>query len=181
MTDEEFRSFYAETAAPLHAYVSRVAGDEDVAADVVQGAYIRFLRASSQVRDVRARRVYLFRIATNLLRDQFRHEAGLERRARQAAEELQLATDGETTGSDSARGAIGGISIETRLEVRRALFNASARDRELLWLAYVQGMTHREIASVAGIAEESVRVLLLRARRRLAKLLEERGIGPADT
>ena len=52
------------------------------------------------------------------------------------------------------------------------------RERALLWLAYGEGRPHREIAGILDVAELSVRVLLFRARRKLAKILEERGLGP---
>jgi RNA polymerase sigma-70 factor, ECF subfamily len=41
----------------------------------------------------------------------------------------------------------------------------------LLWLAYVEGMSHSEIAKATGLQSMSVRILLLRARRRAAELL----------
>ena len=44
-----------------------------------------------------------------------------------------------------------------------------------LWLAYVEGATHREIASATGLRELSVRVLLARARRKLATLVRQGG------
>jgi RNA polymerase sigma-70 factor (ECF subfamily) len=45
------------------------------------------------------------------------------------------------------------------------------RDRALLWLAYGQGASHREIADVVGVGHASVKPLLFRARRKLAGLL----------
>jgi RNA polymerase sigma-70 factor (ECF subfamily) len=51
------------------------------------------------------------------------------------------------------------------------------QEQSLLWLAYVEGFDHREIAIALQLRERSVRVLLFRARRRLASLLGEQGIG----
>jgi RNA polymerase sigma-70 factor, ECF subfamily len=48
------------------------------------------------------------------------------------------------------------------------------RDRQLLWLAYAEGYSHREIAEVTGLASASIRLLLFRARRKMAALLRER-------
>ena len=175
MTEQEFRRFYDETAAPLHAYLARAGGDASVADDVLQSAYLRFLEAPGRSADVRARRAYLFRIATNLLRDRHRREAGLARRARQAAVEPGRAGPGPDRVVERE-----GVSIEARLEVRNVLDELGARERELLWLAYVVGMDHREIAAIVGVASGSVKVLLLRARRRMAAKLEARGVGPED-
>jgi DNA-directed RNA polymerase specialized sigma24 family protein len=41
-------------------------------------------------------------------------------------------------------------------------------------------MTHREIAAILDVGEASVRVLQLRARRRLALVLQAHGVGPED-
>ena len=45
------------------------------------------------------------------------------------------------------------------------------RERALLWLAYAQGSSHKEIAESLGLRAASVKLLLFRARRRLAALL----------
>ncbi len=45
------------------------------------------------------------------------------------------------------------------------------RERELLWLAYVEGMNHDEIAAATGLRPLSIRILLFRARRKAAQLL----------
>ena len=81
MTDGEFERFHAETAGPLHAYLARVGGSESLADDLVQSAYVKFLGARRQPKDPQARRVYLFRIARNLLRDEFRRQAKERRQA----------------------------------------------------------------------------------------------------
>jgi RNA polymerase sigma-70 factor (ECF subfamily) len=47
------------------------------------------------------------------------------------------------------------------------------RDRQLLWLAYAEGYSHREIAAITGLASASIRLLLFRARRKIARLLRE--------
>ena len=46
------------------------------------------------------------------------------------------------------------------------------RERALLWLAYVEGNSHAEIAVTLGLRRQSVKVLLFRAKRRLRDLLE---------
>ena len=54
-----------------------------------------------------------------------------------------------------------------------ALAQMRPRDRQLLWLAYAEGYSHREIAEVTGLASASIRLLLFRARRKIARLLRE--------
>jgi RNA polymerase sigma-70 factor (ECF subfamily) len=63
------------------------------------------------------------------------------------------------------------MDAESRHDLRRALQRLSSRERELLWLAYAEGSSHREIADALGLRAGGIRVLLFRARRRLAGLL----------
>jgi RNA polymerase sigma-70 factor (ECF subfamily) len=179
MTDGEFERFHAETAGPLHAYLARVGGGAALADDLVQSAYLRFLGARRRPEDPRARRVYLFRIARNLLRDEFR------RQAKERGQSTRFEAEGAPGGGVGRRGVESegeapGLTCESRIDVRRAFEALSPRDRELLWLAYVVGLSHREIAEVAHVGESSVRVLLYRARSRFSDILDGRGIGPED-
>jgi RNA polymerase sigma-70 factor (ECF subfamily) len=48
------------------------------------------------------------------------------------------------------------------------------RERALLWLAYAQGSSHAEIAGMLGLKTGSIKLLLFRARRKLAGLLQRR-------
>ena len=47
------------------------------------------------------------------------------------------------------------------------------QERELLWLAYVEGNDHKEIARMLGLKEKSIRVLLFRARQKLAGIIQK--------
>ena len=58
----------------------------------------------------------------------------------------------------------------------KILAELKARDRALLWLAYVEGESHEEIAASLGVGRRGVKVMLFRARRRLRDLLQARGL-----
>jgi RNA polymerase sigma-70 factor, ECF subfamily len=49
------------------------------------------------------------------------------------------------------------------------------RERELLWLAYVEQFSHDEIASMVGAKSQSIRSMLARARESFARLLRPTG------
>jgi len=51
------------------------------------------------------------------------------------------------------------------------------RECQLLWLAYAEGFSHREIAQITALREGSIRPLLFRARQKLAALLRAAGYG----
>src|SRR5213596_1173427 len=69
---EAFRVFYSRTNRSLWAYLFRTSGRRDVADDLLQESYCRFLAAKLPEMDAAESRSYLFRIATNLLRDRWR-------------------------------------------------------------------------------------------------------------
>ncbi len=75
MEEEAFRGFYDRTSRPLWSYLYRITGDRHAADDLVQESYYRFLRSDTALENDRHRRHYLFRIATNLVRDRFRRTA----------------------------------------------------------------------------------------------------------
>src|SRR5262249_62048913 len=58
-----------------------------------------------------------------------------------------------------------------RADLSRAMARLKPRERDLLWLAYAHGSTHKEIAESLGLKTASIKLLLFRARRRLAALL----------
>ncbi len=165
LDEAAFRAFYERTARPLWAYLARSTGDRSLADDLVQEAYLRLLRSGFEGEGEEHRKNYLFRIATNLMRDHFRRP-----RPEEPMAEPELAA--------AARPAASGPRVGLRHDLERVWPGLEARDRRLLWLAHVEEASHREIASALGVKEASVRVLVFRARQKLAGLLRERGLGP---
>ena len=72
MDNEQFAAFYERSARSLWAYLARVSRDPALADDLTQESYVRFLCAEHPEDGEVAARRYLFRIATNLLRDHWR-------------------------------------------------------------------------------------------------------------
>jgi RNA polymerase sigma-70 factor (ECF subfamily) len=160
MDEEAFRAFYDRTARLLWAYLSRMTGNPGAADDLLQETYYRFLRARVLHESDAHRRHYLFRIATNLVRDRHRRHA--------AAPECALDPDDCAALVEHGNAA---KTTEQRADLRRAMAHLKPRERALLWLAYAQGSSHREIGDTLGLKTGSIKLLLFRARRKLAVLL----------
>ena len=159
MDEDTFRGFYARTSGMVWAYLARATNDPSAADDLLQEAYYRLLRATTTFESDDHRRNYLFRIATNLIRDRYR-------RPRPDSTQLPEHGDGDIPDSgDLAR------QTQQRTDLQRAMAQLSHRERELVWLAYGQGSTHQEIAGVLGLKTGSIKPLLFRARRKLARIL----------
>jgi RNA polymerase sigma-70 factor, ECF subfamily len=163
MDETAFRALYERTAPALRGYLARVSGSRALADDLLQESYLRLLRSGFTGVDDEHTRRYLFRIATNLLRDHYR-------RPRRDIEALP-----ETLPAPATAGA-----LELRQDFHGVFAALPARERAMLWLAYVEGSTHQEIAALLRVKAASVRVLLFRARSRLAVLLRASGLAPVN-
>jgi RNA polymerase sigma-70 factor (ECF subfamily) len=106
-------------------------------------------------------RNFLFKVATNLVRDHFRS-------AKNATLPLEHspAVDGP------------GQHVRLRQDVHRIFRRLKPRERELLWLGHVEQFSHKEIAEILGLKAGSIRLLMFRARRKLADMMQEAGLGP---
>jgi len=122
----------------------------------VQEAFLRLFQTDVPADDETLRR-YVFRIAGNLIADRWRRKARDERHAQEAT-------------------ADGSQPQAPDIDVARIFSELKPRERALLWLAYVEGGTHADIAESLRLARGSVKVLLSRARARLRDLLMTRGI-----
>jgi RNA polymerase sigma-70 factor (ECF subfamily) len=162
MDERSFREFYAGTAGKLRGYLLKVSGNPALTDDLLQESYFRLLRADFQPESEDHRKNYLFRIASNLLRDHFR------RSKRQTIELPESLPSEERLGE----------KVGLRKDVTHLLTKLNPRERELLWLAYVEGSSHKEIAEVTGLKTASIRPLLFRARRKMAELLRAQGYRP---
>jgi RNA polymerase sigma-70 factor (ECF subfamily) len=154
----------------LYGYLYRVSSNAALADDLVQEAYYRLLRTRFTEINQDYMKNYLFRVATNLLRDHWRQAR---------SESLSEAGESEP-GLKSTRLVCDSAAetIHTQSDLQGVLQRMKPRERQLLWLAYAEGSSHREIADIVGLKEHSIRPLLFRARRKLASLLRGRGILP---
>ncbi len=163
MEAEAFTGFYQRTARPLWAYLARVSGDGALAEDLMQEAYLRFLGAPCSGDGEVDRKRWLFRIATNLLHDHWRRAA--------PSASLEDIPEALLASGDPSKG------FDAQAVVGPALLRLRPRDRQLLWLAYAEGYTHQEIAEITGLGSASIRILLFRARHKMARQLRQK---PAD-
>jgi RNA polymerase sigma-70 factor (ECF subfamily) len=158
MDQDTFRALYDRTARPLWAYLYRRTGDAQLADDLLQETYYRFLRMRATYESDSHRRNYLFRIASNLANDSHRRRH----------EHVELSDD---HAPDSHKDSDAAGRSQRRTDLARAMAQLKPRQRDALWLAYAEGSSHDEIARVLGVKAASIKLILFRARRKLAALL----------
>ena len=139
---ERFERFHADTATGLWRYVRQLVGRATEADDVVQESYLRLLQRADPARPDAALRAYLYRIATNLVRDQWR-------RTKTARTFLSPTLDDDDPYPEPAARA---VDPARSLDFWPVFGRLTERDRALLWLGHVEGWAHREIGQGARFA-----------------------------
>ncbi len=155
--EDEFRLFYDRTARSLRAYLYRMLNDISRTDDILQESYLRFLQAKlpPDMSDEH-RKNYLFRIATNLLHDNAKIRKS------------------EPLGEHASPHDLASEVLERTCSAR--FWNQlTPQQRELLWLAYVEQFSHKEIAAMIGVKAPSVRTMLFRAREHFSEILRQGG------
>ena len=162
MDESAFRAFYESTRHGLWAYILKVTGEKDVTDDLFQEAYVRLLQSSAGGLTDIQRKAYLYRIATNLITDHWRK---LKRERKWFQPEPR-----EAEVNNEAR------DVELQHDLSDALQHLAPQQRSMVWLAYVEEYSHREIAEMLKLREKSVKVLLFRAKQKLLEIFEHKGI-----
>jgi RNA polymerase sigma-70 factor (ECF subfamily) len=149
----DINALFDEVYPPLFRYCHRLTGDPDQADDLAQEAFYRLLDRGPRG-PAHGLRVWMFRVATNLIRDA----------ARQGSTRRRILSGVATP--DPVPSPEGELEREEKIqEVRAALERLSSRDREVLLLRQ-EGFSYKEIAQVVNVAPTSVGTLLARALRR---------------
>jgi RNA polymerase sigma-70 factor (ECF subfamily) len=147
--DELFRTAYPKLAG----WVRRLVDDDDTAHEIASEAFVRLLGRWTRVDSPQS---YLYMIATNLVRDHWR-KSGRERKA------IRTMTAGAP--ADPA------YHPAQDVDVRALIEQLPARLRSAFLLHYYAGFGVREVATMLGRPEGTVKADLHHARARLKAAL----------
>lgn len=126
----------------------RHADSEELASEALEG----MVKGIGRLREADAFEGWFWTIARNRMRSKFRRQRRVER-------ELEYAPVDDP--ADLA------ATVDEYSAIREALGLLGERDRQILWLREVEGLSHEEIGSKLSMATGATRVAALRARRRL--------------
>lgn len=138
--------------------------DRERAYDALQEAFTRLQAQNGH--PIHDERAWLLQVGRNWLRDVARRK-GTATRTSQHLDEIPAAR------TDPAAAA---AASELQSQVRQALAELKADDREVLVLRYAMGWPSQRIAEVLECAPSAVDMRLSRARRRLGVLLKQIGV-----
>ena len=147
---------YRDYATPAWTLGMRLSGCEAQAWDAVQAGFLRAFERIGQLRDPAAFGPWLRRLIVNQVMDQHRRRFEA------------LPSDRDAV-ADSA-------APEDGLDLAQALVRLNRMDRAVLWLHDVEGLTHAEIAELAGQTVSWSKSRLSRTRARMRGWLESTDI-----
>ncbi|MEJ2099263.1 MAG: RNA polymerase sigma factor [Desulfobacterales bacterium] len=154
---EKFGSFYKDYQKTLFNYLMRMTGDYDLANDIMQESFTRYLENyAEQLQNVSI----LFTIARNALFDH----------SRVRGRNVQL---GEDPIDDSDSQEYGLMVKQEYQHVIAAMQRLQEGERDILALAITDGISYRDIAAIVGISVENVKVKVHRIRLKLKKILQK--------
>ena len=166
-----FDAIHAAFNARLYGFLARLTRSRDVAEDLLEETWMRFVTHADHLRADTRLAPWLFTVARNV------HITWCRARAveTRTAATLDLWPPIAATASPFEQAATS--ELERRIE--HALASLSVDAREVLLLVGAEGMTPSEAAAVCGISPEAMRQRLKRARAALSERLadsEERPI-----
>jgi RNA polymerase sigma-70 factor (ECF subfamily) len=164
-----FEELYRLHAPRLFALAYRLVGGDE-AEDLLQEIFMTAHRKLGQYRADSALGTWLFRLGTNVCLDYVRSRAGRFARMRETL-------DDEVDGGTTASGPV--LGIVDRLDLERALRLLPVKARLVFILHDIEGLGHREIAEVTGVAEGTSKSQLHKARMRLREVLRPGGLSEA--
>ena len=150
-----------EHLGSVYRYALRLTGRPDLAEDLAQETWLRAWRSRKNLREHRAVRVWLFRIATNVWTDQLR-------RGRFRTEPLEADPPCLRPSADTAS--------DDRENVRLALAamdQLPERQRQVLYLITCENMARDEVATILDMSETAVNSNLSLARKEMRQRLKE--------
>jgi RNA polymerase sigma-70 factor, ECF subfamily len=156
------RTLYERYAPRVYAVVRRIAGNDDLADDYAQEAWIRVFRALPTFRGEARFSTWLHRVAVNSALQSLRKGSRWDESTEGLSEELAVSPD------------TGDILLGERLE--RALDRVPEGMRQVLVLHDVEGYTHQEIGELLGVTPGTSKSQLFKARARMRSILGDLGL-----
>ncbi|WP_252446034.1 RNA polymerase sigma factor [Pseudonocardia humida] len=158
---------YDRYSRPAYSLARRICVDEGIAEDVVQEVFLAFWRDPRRFDPARGPfGTWLLTLVHHKSVDAVRRESTIRKRTVPALDDGEDWSAPSGPGADQA--ALGAVEAG---QVRKALSNLPADQREALALAYYAGYTQREVAALTGVPLGTVKSRMFTGVKRLRSVL----------
>lgn len=162
-----FDRVYAEFNARLFSFLARLSRSRDLAEDLLEETWLRFIDRAQKLRPDTNLGPFLFTVARNLYVSYCRSRLMEDSQTVDMIGLWPLGTPRPSPFEST-------VASETGRRIEAALADLPATYREALLLVAVEGMRPAEAAIVCGITPEAMRQRVSRARAAIARRLDER-------
>ncbi len=160
---EAFKMFYKKYSKTFWFFIRKTCGDESMADDIFQESFLKFFRAAPLNLNEYQLKAYLYKIAVRLIIDHKRKIKVIEKHMVENAPEERKDND-----------------LFLSMDMQKVFKLLKPNERTLLWLAYVEGYSHKDIAVITNAKEKSIKVQLFRTRKKFAGVLKEKGFAKGE-
>jgi RNA polymerase sigma-70 factor (ECF subfamily) len=161
-----FEVIYRAHAGRLYSVACRMIGNPTDAEDLLQEIFLAAHRKLDSFRGESALGTWLYRLATNLCLDHLRSRAN-------KSNQVTGALDDEPALADTGSRRLAERTVD-KMDLERALAQLPEGCRTAFVLHDVEGLEHREVAEILGIAEGTSKSQVHKARLRLRGILGRR-------
>lgn len=159
MTERRFNTEYLSLAETLYKVAYYILESEADAEDAVQEVYLKLWETRAMLDEVRQPKAYCIRMIKNLCLDRLRCAARIDFEERMPEKAAKNTQDDDF---DARR------RLDKVLEAVKAL---PERQRQVLLLRTVEGLSYEEISTITGMNNASLRVTLSQARTKLKSMV----------
>lgn len=151
-----FGQLVDEYREPLCRFLLNLTGDASLTDDIAQEAFLKAWVSIRSFKGIAKFKTWLFKIAYNEF-------VSYKRRYR---EEL---TDGLEQAAEDIANESG---TDLSMDLREAIGRLPEKERAVVLLFYLEGLPIKKVVEISGFPEGTVKVYLLRARKRMEKFLD---------
>lgn len=156
---ESFGALYRRYHSPMVALAYSMLGDRDLAEDAAQEVFAAACRDIGNLKSKERFAAWLAGICRNVSRQMLR-----ARRIKP----IVLSDDHAAQSIDEKQ--------DHREVIRRAVWNLREAERDLIVLRYFDGFSQAQISEVLNLSPQAVNGRLVRAKRKIAKVLKRNGL-----
>jgi RNA polymerase sigma-70 factor (ECF subfamily) len=154
-----FRELVLEHSQAMFGLAWRLTGDQVLAEDIVQDAFIKAWQKISGFRMESSFRSWLHRITVNTAMDHLRKKARRDKFETVEPDYLETTHAAQGSGQD--------LQIDVREQTRLALMNLSDTERSALLLRHFEGHSINEIAQILNLTTGACKQAVFRAVKKM--------------
>ena len=165
---DDFEQLIEEQQSGLIRYAYRMVKNRELAQDMVQEAFVRYIKNPPRYGLPKQRASWLFRVTHNLCIDYMKRET----KRKDIYEKVEKPTEVPQPGEEL-------VARENWGQMERFVEQLSENQQTVIYLFFQQGKSYKEIEAITDLSLSNVGMLLHRGLKKIKKLMEKEGYQPS--